>query len=209
MNALKEAGKRIGFSKYIMFHPFKGFWDLKHDKIGTIGVSAFFVLILSILGVMNVQLTGFIVNGSDKLSTNVFFVLIRYIAIFLVWVIANWSITTLLDGEGTVKDIFIATAYALVPYILSNAVMIVMSNFIIAEEATFYYLIQIIGLIWSGMLLIFGLMTIHQFSFGKTVLTVIIAIVAMIIILFLLLMFLTLLQQMINFVSLILQEVIA
>lgn len=206
---LKEVTKRIGFSKYIMFHPFKGFWDLKHDKIGTIGVSALFVLILSILGVMNVQLTGFIVNGSDKLSTNIFFVLIRYIAIFLVWVIANWSITTLLDGEGTVKDIFIATAYALVPYILSNAVMIVMSNFIIAEEATFYYLIQIIGLIWSGMLLIFGLMTIHQFSFAKTVLTVIIAVVAMIIILFLLLMFLTLLQQMINFVSLILQEVIA
>lgn len=206
---LKEATKRIGFSKYIMFHPFKGFWDLKHDKIGTISVSSFFVLIFSILGVMNIQFTGFIVNGSDKLNTNIFFVLIRFIAIFLVWVIANWSITTLLDGEGTVKDIFIATAYALVPYILSNVVMIVMSNVIIAEEATFYYLIQIIGLIWSGMLLIFGLMTIHQFSFGKTVLTVIIAVVAMIIILFLLLMFLTLLQQMINFASLILQEVIA
>lgn len=111
-----------------------------------------------------------------------------------------------MEGEGKLKDIYIATAYALVPYIVSTIISVILSNFITAEESSFYYLIQAIGLIWSAFLLLVGFMTLHQFSFGKTIATVIITAAAMIVILFLFLMFLTLLQQMINFVLLIYQE---
>lgn len=31
------------------------------------------------------------------------------------WVLANWCLTTLFDGEGTLKDVYIATCYALTP----------------------------------------------------------------------------------------------
>lgn len=206
MTFIKDFFQRVKYSSYLIFHPFKGFWDLKHDDIGRMSVASFFVVILALVEIITTQFTGFIVNYNNVLETNIFFVAVRTVAILLVWVLANWSITTLMEGEGKLKDIYITTAYALVPYIVSSIVVVILSNFITAEEATFYYLIQTIGLIWSGFLLLAGLMTVHQFSFGKTVITIIIAVVAMIIILFLLLMLLTLLQQMINFVLLIYQE---
>ncbi len=207
MNAIKDYFSKIGYAFYLIFHPFKAFWDLKHDKIGEIKVASAFVGLLAIISVLGERLTGFIVNGNDVLKTNALHIIIRVLAVFAVWVIANWSITTLLDGEGKLRDIYIATAYAIVPYLMSNIIMIILSNVIIIEEATFYYLFSAIGLIWSGFLLIAGLMTIHQFSFLKTIATIIIAVVAMIIILFLFLMLITLFQEMFNFVSLLYQEV--
>ena len=197
---------RMKYSSYLIFHPFKGFWNLKHDGVGRVGVATAFVMLLTLVEIVSVQFTGFIVNYNDILKTNIFFVAVRTVVIVLVWVVANWSVTTLMEGEGKLKDIYIATAYAIVPYIASVVIMVVMSNFITAEETSFYYLIQAIGLIWSGFLLLVGFMTVHQFSFGKTIATVIITLAAMIVILFLCLMFLTLLQQMINFVLLIFQE---
>lgn len=206
MIAVKDFFYRIRYSSYLIFHPFKGFWDLKRGGIGRIGPATAFILLLALVEIISSQFTGFIVNYNDILKTNIFFVAIRTAGIVLVWVIANWSVTTLMEGEGKLKDIYIATAYALVPYIVSTIISVILSNFITAEESSFYYLIQAIGLIWSAFLLLVGFMTLHQFSFGKTIATVIITAAAMIVILFLFLMFLTLLQQMINFVLLIYQE---
>lgn len=206
METVKELWRRIRYSSFLIFHPFKGFWDLKHEGIGTVGVASLFVAVLALTQVIATQFSGFIVNYTDTLKTNILYVLIRTVAIFMVWVLANWSITTLMDGEGKIRDIYITTAYALIPYIVSRWIAVLLSNFIVAEEATFYYLISAIGLLWSGLLLLTGLMTAHQFSFMKTIATVILAVIAMIIILFLLLMLLTLLQQMINFALLIYQE---
>lgn len=206
MATVKALFRRIRYSSFLVFHPFKGFWDLKHEGIGTVSVASLYVLILALTQVVTTQFSGFIVNYTDTLKTNIFYVMIRTVAIFMVWVLANWSITTLMDGEGKIRDIYITTAYALVPYIVSRWIAVLLSNFIVAEEATFYYLISAIGLLWSGLLLLAGLMTVHQFSFGKTVATVLIAVLAMIIILFLVLMLVTLLQQMINFALLIYQE---
>ena len=206
MIAVKDFFRHIKYSSYIIFHPFKGFWDLKHEGIGNVSTASLFLIVLALSEVISTQFTGFIVNYNSILKSNIFFVAIRTVAILLVWVLANWSITTLMWGEGKIKDIYITTAYALVPYIIGNLTAVILSNFITADEAAFYYLIQSIGLIWSGFLLLAGLMTVHQFSFAKTVATVLIAVVAMIIILFLFIMLLTLIQQMINFTLLIYQE---
>lgn len=206
MEMVKSFWQRVRYSSFLVFHPFKGFWDLKHEGIGTVGVASLFLLVLALTQVIATQFSGFIVNYTDTLKTNILYVMIRTVAIFMVWVLANWSITTLMDGEGKIRDIYITTAYALVPYIVSSWIAVLLSNFIVAEEATFYYLISAVGMLWSGLLLLTGLMTVHQFSFMKTIATVMLAVVAMIIILFLFLMLLTLLQQMINFALLIYQE---
>ena len=53
---------------------------------------------------------------------------------FMLWVIVNWSLTTLMEGKGTFKDIYIASAYAFTPVIILNIPATIISNFLIAEE---------------------------------------------------------------------------
>ncbi|MBR4072951.1 MAG: YIP1 family protein [Clostridia bacterium] len=207
MNKVNSFFKTLKYSIYVMFHPFKGFWDIKQYNAANCGSATFISLLFALVVIMRCQFTGFIFNYNNVLEVNVFLLFLSVIIPITLWVISNWAITTLVDGEGKMRDIFIATAYSLTPYIIISFGLIILSNFLIADEASFYYLFDTIGIIWSACLLIIGMMTVHQFFFGKTVLTVILAVITMIVIIFMILLFASLMQQIINFVLLLIYEV--
>jgi hypothetical protein len=68
--------------------------------------------------IMRRQLTGFLVNTNEISDMNILIQFSYVILPFIVWCVSNWSITTLIDGEGSFKDIYITTAYALLPLII-------------------------------------------------------------------------------------------
>lgn len=77
----------------------------------------------------------------------------------------------MMDGKGTLKDIFIASSCALVPFMLFSVPLTILSNFMIAEEASFYYLLMAIAVGWSAVLFFVGMMETHEYSFVTTVYT--------------------------------------
>ncbi len=196
----------LRYALYIMCHPFDGFWCLKKEKRGTVRASLCIMLLLTVLTVVESQETGFILNYNDLNKTNVLQLICSVWIPYFIWCVANWCITTLVDGEGSFKDISVTTAYALAPMILFHVPMLIISRFIIAEEATFYYMLAAIAVLWSGFLIFVGLMTVHQFTPGKTLGTMALAVVAMAIILFLALLFVTILQQFWAFINVLLKE---
>lgn len=111
-----------------------------------------------------------------------------------------------MDGEGTLGQIAVTTAYALVPLILTRSVLIVLSHFLTFNEQTVYTMILWLGWIWFGLLLISGIMTVHQFTLSKTIVTMLIAIVAAIILLILSLALMDLVSKLIGFVSVLIRE---
>ena len=64
------------------------------------------------------------------------------------WVLANWCLTTLFDGEGNIKDIFIACCYALLPLVLTIVPTTIISNFVLVDEVNILNLVVTIGFIW-------------------------------------------------------------
>ena len=89
--------------------------------------------------------------------------------------------------------------YSLVPFIITQLAGIVFSNVLTLDEGAFLTAVEIIGIVWSGVLIFTGFMTIHQFSFGKTVLSIIMTVIGIAIIIFLAVLFVGLLQQVISF----------
>src|SRR5699024_5477222 len=125
----------------------------------------------------------------------------------IIWCVANWSITTLMDGEGKFKEIIIATAYALVPMIIIYVITTIMSQFITREEAAFYFFLDSFALMWFIFLLFVGIMTIHQYTVAKTIATFFLSFVVMGIIIFLGLLSFSLIQQIYAFVETIFREI--
>jgi len=202
-----ELLKSLKYSLHVIFHPFDGFWDLKHEKRGSVKSAITIVLLLILVLVLNQQLTGFEYNYRINQNLNIFTQIEIVLLPLLLWCVSNWCIVTLVDGEGDFKDIFITTAYALVPAIIIYAFMTLLSNVITLEESSYYLALAILAVIWSGFLIFCGIMTVHQFTGLKTILTIIIAIIGMMVIAFLALLFFALIQQFLNFCYLVYREI--
>ncbi|MHB1454193.1 MAG: Yip1 family protein [Saccharofermentanales bacterium] len=198
--------RSLKYSLYIIFHPFNGFWDLKHEAKADSLSALIIVIILTAVSILKTQLTGFAFNSDDPRNVNILAVSLMVIVPFFLWCISNYAITTLVDGKGKFKDIFIATAYSLVPMILFNIPMMFLSNIITLQEVQLYLLLDTISVIWSASLLFIAMMTIHDFTIMKTTFSVIITIVGILIISVLFLLFFSLFQQLYNFFYLIYRE---
>lgn len=197
----------LGWLKHVIFHPVEGFEDLRWKKQGSLGLSMFIVFLLFVAMVVERQLMGFAFNTAYVKVFNVVPLIVRSVVYFFVWVIGNWAICTLFDGEGTLKKICIYSAYALVPYIFGTYISVFMSNFLILDEAIWVNFISLLGMGWSVILMIQAMRAVHQYSFAKTIVSMIGTLLAMLLILFLAVLLLSLFQQVYVFIVQIYQEI--
>lgn len=188
------------------FHPFDGFWDLKHEKRGSVRASLTFVGLVVVAFFYQSVGTGFIMNPMNTYGT-IFSQIISVAIPLLLWVIANWCLTTLFDGEGSFRDIVVAVGYAVAPLALVLVISTIASNIVTLEESMIVTLVTAVGYVWCGMLLFFGLMVTHGYTMFKNLIIVVCTIVGMAIIIFMALLFSGLVGKMISFVSGIITEI--
>ena len=153
--------KELKYGFHILFHPFDGFWQLKREHKGSLAAALTFVGIVIMLTTFEKQTTGFLFNAVRLKDVNVVVDILTVTMIYVLWCVANWCLTSLMDGEGNMKDIFIAMGYALLPMIIIRLPMIALSLGITAEEGTFYYVLNSVSYIWTGILVFFGTMVTH------------------------------------------------
>ena len=206
-----KKGKRsfkeeILFAFHLIFHPFDGFWDLKHEKRGSVR-GAIFYLVLGLVTVCYQSIGQSYIFNPRASYGSMFTTCISLLVPVVLWVVGNWCLTTLFDGEGSLKDIFIATCYSVVPLILLIIPATAITNILTASEATIYTMLVSVAWVWTGLLLFFGTMVTHDYSLSKNVITCIGTIVAMAFIMFCGVLFSTLLLKMVNFVSGIVTEI--
>ena len=194
------------YSFHVIFHPFDGFWCAQREGKGDVRAASIIIAVVTAVSILSRDLTGFIFRTSLTDDNNLAADLLSVILPVLLWCVANWSVTTLMDGEGSFKDIFITTSYALTPLVLINIPMLLLSNVMIVEEAVFYTVLDVLSIIWTGLLILIGIMTVHQFTMPKTIATIAVAVVGMVIILFLILLFVSIVQQIVSFVDLLWTE---
>ena len=211
----KEAIHKVGRKTYweellypfhLCFHPFDGFWDLKHEKRGSVRAASTILGITILATFYNSIGKGYLFNPEDKYST-IFVSIISIVIPVILWSVANWCLTTLFDGEGSFKDIYIATCYSLSPLPIFMIVSTVLTNVMTTSEGSMVNLLITIGFIWTVMLLFFGTLVTHDYSLGKNVITILGTILAMVVIMFVIILFSSLVMKMITFVIAIFKEV--
>lgn len=198
----------IKFPLHLIVHPFDGFWDLKYEGKGRMKVALSVLLLVIITMIVQKQFSGFLVNFNDPRYLNSIDELKYIVLPFFLFCISNWSITTLMEGEGKFKEIVMSTAYALIPLVLIYLPTTIASNFMAKEETVFFYLLNVIAMIWFLYLLFIGTMTVHQYSASKTILTMLLTVVVMGIIVFLGTLVFSLVQQIFEFVNNVYKEII-
>lgn len=207
-NSIKYFFKEtVGYPLYILTHPIQGFTDFKIEKKGKMWVSIVILLMYVLMEILAYQYEGIITNTNNPQKFNSIQILIYGVLPPIVLAVANWSVTTLLDGKGKMKEIFMMICYSLFPVTVFGFLNILLSNVMTLDEAQFITLINIIGWVLTGIMAFMGLVVIHEYGVGKTIWSIILTIVATLIIAFIALLVFDLVQQMYGFVYSLYKEI--
>ena len=185
----------LRYALYVIFHPFDGFWDLGHEGRGSLAAATTFLVLWLLTYVLRLMFTNFQFINAPIQYINIYQRCASLLMPFLVLCVANWSLSTLFDGKGRLKDIYMAMCYALVPYVLIQLPLIILSHILSFDESAYYYVLGSISVIWCVFLIFVGLMQVHDYSPGKTLIFLFFTIFGALVILFLMLVFLSLLSD--------------
>jgi hypothetical protein len=209
--AATAGGKRtfkeeLLYGFYVILHPFDGFWDLKHEKRGSVRAALVFIVITVLTFFYEAIGAGYVINPQGSFTT-VWAQAISVLVPFLLFAVANWCLTTLFEGEGSFKDIVVAMSYSLLPLPMLIIPATIMSNVVISNEVKLLNLLTSAAFIWVGILLFFGTQVTHDYSLGKNMLTIFGTLIGMIFIMFIGILFTTLLGKIVSLISNIIIEI--
>lgn len=197
----------IKFPAYILAHPIKGFDYFKRENKGKMSVAVIFIILQIIIQVLTFQYTGFPVSQNDPNDLDLMRQIGLVIFPIVLFTVSNWSITTLFDGKGKMKEIFMMLGYSLFPMLWAQTIGLIFSNIITVEEVGFYGLIIGAGSFLTGYMIFFGLISIHEYGLLKCLGSIAGTVLAILVVLFIILLAFDLFQQVYSFVYTIYREI--
>lgn len=192
---------------YLLFHPIDGFWDLKHEKRGTVRAALVFITAWFATNVLARVATEFLFNTEYSVPLDIFKEFRSVFLLFLLFCVGNWSVTTLMDGKGTFGDIIQVFGYASLPMTLLGLVNILCSHLFNASGMVYYQVIAAAAWVWFAVLLFIGVMNIHDYSLVKTIGTLLLTAVAIVVILFIVMVFYNIFSYLFSFVLTMYKEI--
>lgn len=196
----------LHYPLYVIFHPFDGFWDLKYENRGRKWVATLLVALTVVTFAVERSLSGFAVSAVPDRQLDILYELKFVMVPLLLFLVGNLSITTLMDGKGTLGQIYTAVGYTLTPLILIKLPLTLVSNLLTQNELMYVQLLNVIAIVWVAFLLFGALLSTHEYTGSKTVATLIITVVAMLIICFICVLFFSLFSELVGFVYTMFQE---
>ena len=191
---------------YMLSHPFKAFDDVKYENAGSLTFAWVILILFAFMQFINTRYTGFLLNMADINNINIPLILISSVFPYLVFIIANWAVGVLIDGKGTLVNIFKINMYALYPGIYITLFAILVSRVSIYEEIGIIRFFYVLPFVFYLFYTFIGLIMVHQFSFSKALVSIVLSLVAMVIIIFIAVLLLTLISGFINDVGTIIDE---
>ena len=159
----RDLMRDIRFSLHTSIHPIRGFHELKTGHPAAVPAATVILAVLCFVYVLFRQGAGFLFK-----TTTGGFDLVRVIPTILVplalWCAVSWALTTILQGKGSLGQVYAASVFSTVPLLIAMVVLIPLSHVLVREEAGFYQGVLSIAFVWSGLLVLTSTMMTHDYD---------------------------------------------
>lgn len=189
---------------YVIRHPFNGHWGLKAEKRGTLGGATFWLALSGVSAIFAEFCSSYVQKPQNPSIVNA---LANTVFTLLLLIVANMCFTTLMDGKGTFKDVFIAVSYATVPYAICTIPFTLIGYVLIDQELSILAICTSAVLMWVILLVFCGLMSVHDYSFGKNIVVCGLSVLGIAFILFILIIFISLGSKVASLIASIISEI--
>ena len=191
----------------VLRKPDYAYYDIKYylsirKRTAVILLGAF--VLINIFG--NYLVRGYLFKATSLQNVNLTMEILKWVLIIVGFTFANFLISTLQNGEGFFRDIFIGTIFSFAPVILFKLPIDLLSNALTFNEAYIYNILNIIIWAWSIMNVIIMLKEIHNFTIKELIINLLLTIVAIVVMILLFLVIYILANQLIQFIVNLIKE---
>ena len=202
----KKIPGELAYSFHILKHPKDTFFGVKREGKASYISATIIFLIFILFYIIHQYLQGYLFKqdfGRQGLTINV----LTVVGVIILYILMNFLISTLNDGEGKFRDIYVSTIYSLIPYIILILPLTLISHFLTYNEQVVYTLYMFVIYFWCGINLIMSISEIHNYGFWETIKCILLTAFAMVIFVLFVMLIYTFLSQLLDFISSIIKEV--
>ena len=163
-------------------HPMDCYYEIRKERQGSVATATLIYLVFFVVFMLYQTSKGFIYQQTSVEDLDIGAIVLGFFLMLGLFIICNYLDTSIHDGNGSFKQIYMVPAYGLIPAIVAIAAVTVVSYGLTYNESFLLTVILLVGIVWSAVTIFLGLQTVHEYEFGETVRSLIMTIVFMIII---------------------------
>lgn len=212
--AIKEKVTNLPILKDVLFaftiirHPINHYYEIKKRREGSVLGASILYGLFFIAFILYQTSKGFIYQYISVEDLDVNGIVVGFFAILFLFIICNYLVTSINDGDGTFKQVYMIPAYGTTPLLISMISVILLSYVFTYNESFLLTLIMIIGVTLTLISIFTGLQTVHNYTGKETVKSLIITVIFMIIAAVVSIIVIILWERLYQFIYTVVQEVI-
>ncbi|MBL8160366.1 MAG: YIP1 family protein [Anaerolineae bacterium] len=188
--------------------PADSFYYIKQNLRGSLLFAFLIYAWVTVVRVLELYVTGFVFSPySVSWQIHPEMEVVYTVVPILIWNAANYLVATIRNGEGSLRQVVIGSAYSLFPYVLLALPISLISNLLTLNEVFIYSFSSQVMLLWIGIMLVIMVKEIHNYSFSETVQNILTTLFTMAMFLLTAYILYVLFNQLYEFVLSIVQEV--
>ena len=200
--------QELVFPFYIFKHPGDGYYGIKREKKGSNLSATIYLLLFFTAYIYWIFETSFLFNTQIPAEINMFQQMTTVFLPFFLWVVANYLVCSIRDGEGRLSDVYQATAYSLLPMIIAFPVLTIISKGLTYNESFIYTTLMFIAVAITVLYMIIMVKEIHFYDMKPTIANILISIFTALMILAVLFIVYLLLSEVFTLFSDVIRELI-
>ncbi len=146
---------------------------VNESKVSVFSATVIFALFV-LIGILSNFYTGYVFSNGVK---SVAQTIITFTVPFILAVISNYAVSTVVGGAGTLKQVYIASAYTLTPYVIIKPFYIILTHIVSANETAILTFLQVIMIALTIVIALTSIYKVHYFSVKSVAKNVILSLV--------------------------------
>lgn len=189
-------------------NPYDACYGIKHEKRASVLSALILLVIFFVEFVANKYFSGFLFKTMPDGYYELLNDFLMVFGVYALLIICCYLVCTITDGEARFRDLFITAAYALMPMIVFQPIVLLLSNVLSFNEEFFITLINVVSIGWTALLIVLMLMYQNDFTMKKTLKTIVLTLFCVLVVVALVVVLYMLISQLVDFIASIYGEVV-
>ena len=192
---------------FFLRHPIDGVYYLKIGQRGSVTAASILYLTALLVYMVCRGLTSFVFGGGYSYYNDPFAILLIVIVPSVLFLAGSYLISSIHDGEGSFRAVYVAFGYCLSMFILCWPILTLLSHAFTLTEIFIYRLLAFLILGYTGILIFISIKEAHVYNLRKTVANILLTLFFMVVAILAAIILYILWRELLSFLSEVFEEV--